>query len=60
MAVLKPLVPAQALKLQVKVQDVESISEVNVGKTTVVSSAQVHGKVEVVKGVRVPRLNHLK
>jgi hypothetical protein len=51
MAVLKPLVPAKTLKLQVKVQDVESIGEINVGKATIVSGAQVHGKVEVVEGI---------
>ena len=60
MTVLKAFIPAQTLELQIEVQNEERVSEVDVGKASIVACSQVHGQVEVVKRVEVCLLDHLQ
>ena len=60
MAVLEALVPPQALKLEVEVEDEERVSEVNIGVSSIVTRLQVHRQIEIIKRVRMPLLNHME
>ena len=50
----------QSLKLKIKVEDEERLSEVYVSIASIVTGLEVHGQVEIVKSVGLPLLDHLK
>ena len=60
MAVLEALVPSQALKLEVEVEDEEGVSEVDIGVPSIVTRLQIHWQIEIIKRVRMPLLDHME
>lgn len=59
-AVFEALVPAQALELQVEVEDEKWVGEVDVRVAAIVACFEIHWEVEVVKSIRVSLLDHMK
>ena len=59
MAVFEALIPSESLELEIKVEDEERLSEVDVCIASIVAGLEVHGQVEVVKSVGLPLLNHV-